>query len=319
MPVSKLKLGTRGSRLALAQAHQIAEALTTASDGAVACEVKPLTTSGDRLTTERLIDAGGKGLFTRELDRALDDKAIDIAVHSLKDVPARLPDGQDFVAFPAREDPREAFVSADGTGLHDLPEGCVIGTASLRRQAQTLLLRPDARIVTFRGNVQTRLDKLAAGQAAGTWLALAGLNRLGLADKAAEIMPVETMCPAPCQGIIAVTARRDRLSDTVLSALNAITDEPTQRAALAERAFLTRLDGSCRTPIAAHLTLNGTSAALHGEVLEEDGTNRYHAADSLDLTGLSSEQAEIALGGLGLQVAETVLDACGGALPKVTG
>ena len=174
-----LRVGTRGSPLALVQARQIAASLEVASGGACRGEIVTFTTSGDQLTTERLINSGGKGLFTRELDAALDRGEVDITVHSLKDVPSVLPDGQRFVAFPEREDPREGFLSPRASNLAGLEKGAKVGTASLRREAQTLSRRPDVEIVTFRGNVATRMRKLEEGLADATYLAMAGLTRLG--------------------------------------------------------------------------------------------------------------------------------------------
>lgn len=306
-----VRLGTRGSPLALAQAQQIADGISSASDGALFAEIVSFTTSGDQLTTERLINSGGKGLFTRELDDALSRGEIDLAVHSLKDVPARLPEGQVFAAFPPREDPRDGFVSKTANSLHDLPPGARLGTASLRREAQALALRPDLDVVTFRGNVQTRLRKLDEGQADATFLAMAGLNRLGYGEAATPI-PIEDMLPAAAQGIIGVVCRED--ADPLLyETLRKLNIADSEAAATAERAFLSLLDGSCRTPIAAHLSAEGGQWRLTGEVLSLRGEQRWRASRTAARTaGLD----ELAL--LGEAVARDILEAAGGDLPRFT-
>ena len=306
-----VRLGTRGSPLALAQAHQIADGISSASDGALFAEIVSFTTSGDKLTTERLINSGGKGLFTRELDDALSRGDIDLAVHSLKDVPALLPEGQVFAAFPPREDPRDGFVSKTANSLRDLPPGARLGTASLRREAQALALRPDLGVVTFRGNVQTRLRKLDEGQADATFLAMAGLNRLGYGDAATPI-PVEDMLPAAAQGIIGVVCRED--ADPLLrETLRKLNNAESEAAAMAERAFLSMLDGSCRTPIAAHLSAEGDTWRLTGEVLSLRGEQRWRASRT---AARSAGPDELAL--LGESVARDILEAAGGDLPRFT-
>ena len=309
-----LRIGTRGSPLALAQAEDVASRLEALSSGVIATELVTFTTTGDKLTTERLINAGGKGLFTRELDRALDDGEIHIGVHSLKDVPSQLPDGHVFVAFPERADPREGFLSATADLLADLPEGAVLGTASLRREAQTRRARPDLKIVPFRGNVQTRMKKLEAGEAAATYLAMAGLSRLGLSHVARPIS-LDDMLSAPCQGIVACTARGGELPEIVMDALTAMTHEPSRQAALAERAFLTTLDGSCRTPIAAHLFHRTDGSALfRGEVLSPDGRESWQA-ERIIAPGFDDG----ALSAAGLAAGEEIRTAAGGALPTFEG
>ena len=303
-----IRLGTRGSPLALAQAHQIAASLKEASGGAIEAEIVTFTTTGDQLTTERLINSGGKGLFTRELDDSLTRGEIDIAVHSLKDVPSLLPAGQVFVAFPEREDPRDGFVSKAATSLRDLPQGARLGTASLRREAQALALRPDLEVVTFRGNVQTRMRKLEEGQADATFLAMAGLRRLGY-DHMATPIPLTDMLPAAAQGIIGVVARDDA-DDELRVALAKLNVAVSEAAATAERSFLTMLDGSCRTPIAAHLSDEGDNWRLTGEVLSVKGDQRWHA------TGTARKNASIAqLADLGREVANQILDSAQGKLP----
>ena len=303
-----IRLGTRGSPLALAQAHQIAASLKAASGGAIEAEIVTFTTTGDKLTSERLINSGGKGLFTRELDESLSLGEIDIAVHSLKDVPSLLPDGQVFVAFPEREDPRDGFVSHSAKSLRELPQGARLGTASLRREAQALALRPDLQVVTFRGNVQTRMRKLEEGQADATFLAMAGLRRLGY-DHMATPIPVTDMLPAAAQGIIGVVSRDDADEElrAVLAKLNVAVSEA---AATAERTFLAVLDGSCRTPIAAHLFDDGDTWRLDGEVLSPKGDQRWTA------TGTAPKSASMAqLAALGRDVANGILDSAKGGLP----
>ena len=237
--------------------------------------VQVLTTSGDRLTGE-LRDFGGKGLFTRELEEALLDGRIDLAVHSMKDVPTV---GHDRLAIPAvfaREDPRDAFISVRFESIEALPEGAVVGTASLRRRAQLARLRPDVTFCLLRGNVQTRLSKLEAGVCDATFLAVAGLNRLGETARIAQAVPVDTMLPAPAQGVIGVEMRRDdRALWDVVAGLN---DRAAELSITAERAFLRALDGNCRTPIAA-LALPGEQVHFRGEVLSPDGALAFAAED----------------------------------------
>lgn len=304
-----LRIGTRGSPLALQQAEQIKQLLEEASSGAVACEIQAFTTSGDRLTTERLIEAGGKGLFTKEIDLAIEAGEVDLAVHSLKDVPSQLPEGQDFVALAPREDSREGFICQTVAAVEDLPEGAVLGTASIRREAQTRLVRPDLKIVPFRGNVQTRLRKLQEGEADATYLAMAGLTRLGL-QHLAQPIALEDMLPSPCQGIVAVTATPGRLAPVVFEALQQITDAASARAAAAERAFLTVLDGSCRTPISGHLFQEGGAYRFVGEVTAPDGQrvweNTVYCSGNADLDDLAAA---------GRAAGEVILEATGGALP----
>jgi hydroxymethylbilane synthase len=303
-----VRLGTRGSPLALAQAHQIAASLKEASGGALEAEIVTFTTTGDKLTSERLVNSGGKGLFTRELDESLSEGSLDLAVHSLKDVPSLLPPGQVFAAFPEREDPRDGFVSRTAKSLRELQQGARLGTASLRREAQALALRPDLQVITFRGNVQTRLRKLEEGQADATFLAMAGLSRLGYADLATPI-PVTDMLPAAAQGIIGVVIRDDA-GDDLRAALAKISVANSEAAATAERAFLTMLDGSCRTPIAAHLFDEGDTWRLTGEVLSVTGDQRWTA------TGTAPRNSSMAqLAQLGRDVAAEIREGAKGNLP----
>ncbi|MEZ5953587.1 MAG: hydroxymethylbilane synthase [Hyphomonas sp.] len=303
-----LRIGTRGSPLALYQANHVAAAIDANSGGAMKGEIVTFTTSGDQLTTERLINSGGKGLFTRELDAALSRGELDLTVHSLKDVPSVLVEGQVFAAFPEREDPRDGFLSPHAASLKDLPEGAKVGTASLRREAQTRALRPDLEIVTFRGNVATRMRKLEEGLADATYLAMAGLTRLGMQDVAHPI-PLTDMLPAAAQGIIGVVVRDDMDSEA-LEIVRSLNHQATYEAAIAERAFLLALDGSCRTPIAAHMFDEGEDWKLVGEVLSMDGAMRW-SAEGLCRKGATDVQLEA----LGKEIARIVRRQAGSKMP----
>jgi hydroxymethylbilane synthase len=270
-----VRIGTRGSPLALAQANMFAALVAEASAGTVATTIHPFTTTGDKILDRPLQDAGGKGLFTKELDRAQEVNDIDVAVHSLKDVTVSLPEHLYLGAFLEREDPRDCLIGPCKT-IADLPQGAVVGSSSLRRQSQILAMRPDLKVVMFRGNVQTRLRKLAEGEAYATILAAAGLRRLGMIDKAAGILDMSEMLPAGGQGIIGVTLRNDA-PDWLKDLASKIDNEAARLAATAERAFLRCLDGSCRTPIAAHFHLTEEGAEMAGEVLADDGSKRWRA------------------------------------------
>ena len=232
----------------------------------------PLKTTGDRVLDRPLADVGGKGLFTKELDEALLAGRIDFAVHSTKDVPTWLPDGLLLAAFLPRADPRDAFIARTAASLAALPAGALIGTASLRRQAQIRHRRPDLRVVPLRGNIGTRLAKLAAGEIDATLLAVAGLTRLGLADRATAILSADEMLPAVGQGAIGITCRAD--DDDCLRLLAAIDDAATALAVRAERAMLAALDGSCRTPIGGYARIAADGALLlDGLVARPDGSH----------------------------------------------
>lgn len=286
-----IRIGTRASPLALAQTEAVRRLLIRhqpdlAAAGAI--EVVPIRTSGDRVQDRTLADLGGKGLFTRELDDAMLAGAIDLAVHSVKDVPTWLPEGIILAAFLPREDPRDALISRDAPSLAALPAGSVVGTASLRRQAQVIWRRPDLRVIPFRGNVETRLAKLAAGEADATLLALAGLRRLGLADRATAVLAADEMLPAVGQGAIGITCRATDKANCEL--LAGIDDARTGHAVAAERAMLAVLDGSCRTPIGGlaetecdgGLWLRGLVARPDGGALVA-GERRGTVADALRL------------------------------------
>lgn len=270
-PARPLKIGTRGSPLALAQAHETRDRLAAAfSLAPEAFEIVVIKVTGDQILDRTLKEIGGKGLFTREIEEALLAGSIDIAVHSMKDMPTLQPEGLILDCHLPREDVRDAFVSPSVARLMDLPQGAVVGSSSLRRRAQLAHRRPDLQLVEFRGNVQTRMKKLADGVAAATFLAMAGLNRLGLADVARSAIDPEEMLPAVAQGAIGIERRA---ADTRVQAmLAAIHDRDTGLRLAAERAFLLRLDGSCQTPIAGLALLDGGSLWLRGEVLRPDGT-----------------------------------------------
>jgi len=277
MTSSLFTLGTRGSPLALVQANEARRRLAEARGweiGKIALRV--IRTSGDAIQDRPLAEAGGKGLFTKEIDAALLAGAIDAAVHSAKDLPTLMPEGVVIVGYLPREDVRDALISALADRVEDLPREATFGAASLRRQAQALRLRPDLRPVLLRGNVETRLRKAESGEVGATLLALAGLKRLGLGDRARAVLDLDTFLPAPGQGAIAITAReRDARA---LEALAAISDSETAAALAAERAFLGELEGSCRTPIAGLARLEGGRLRLRGEVLRTDGSERFSIA-----------------------------------------
>ncbi|MCB1379243.1 MAG: hydroxymethylbilane synthase [Alphaproteobacteria bacterium] len=270
----KLKIGTRGSPLALAQAHETRSRLMAAhalteSD----IEIVVITTTGDRIRDRPLSEIGGKGLFTKEIEEALFAGDIHLAVHSMKDMPAQLPDGLVMAAYLPREDARDAFLSPVVASIDDLPMGATVGSSSVRRAAQLKRLRPDLDVIQFRGNVETRLRKLAEGVAQATFLACAGLNRLGLASKITSIVPIDKMLPAVAQGCIGIECR---VADSVTRGmLDAINHGPTETVVTCERAFLAALDGSCRTPLAGHAVLEGGIIRFRGEALTHDGAHCF--------------------------------------------
>ena len=268
--IERLRIGTRGSPLALAQAHQVAALLARHAAARVGgTEILVIKTTGDQVLDRPLAAIGGKGLFTKEIEEALIDGRIDIAVHSAKDMPTVLPDGLVLAGYLAREDVRDVFISRVADAVEALPRGAKVGTASLRRQALIRRLRPDLAVEVFRGNVQTRLSKLDAGVVDATLLALAGLKRLGLPGIATAILDVETFPPALGQGAIAIETRAGEAP--VAAALAPILDAETGIALAAERGFLGALDGSCRTPIAGLATVAGGLVSLHGLVATPDG------------------------------------------------
>ena len=300
-----MKLGTRGSPLALAQAYETRDRLSLAFDlPPDAFEIVVIKTTGD---DRSLIDAdkplkeiGGKGLFTREIEQELLSGGIDIAIHSMKDMPVLQPAGLVIDCYLPREDVRDAFVSPKVASLGDLPEGATVGTSSLRRKAQVLVAYPHLKVVEFRGNVQTRLKKLEDGVAACTFLAMAGLNRLGKSDVAQAAIEPEVMLPAVAQGAIGIERRADDARAAEM--LSALHDTQTGQRLAAERAFLATLDGSCETPIAALAELDGGTLRLRGEILRPDGSESL----SDDRTAPIEDGAE-----LGRAMAKTLLNEAG--------
>ncbi|UCI30658.1 hydroxymethylbilane synthase [Mesorhizobium sp. B4-1-4] len=283
-----LKIGTRGSPLALAQAHET-QARLMAAHGlpAEAFEIVVISTSGDRIQDRPLSEAGGKGLFTKEIEEALLAGAIDIAVHSSKDMPTQLPEGLELSAFLPREDARDAFVGKAAKSIAELPRGATVGSSSLRRQALIRRMRPDLDVVMFRGNVQTRLRKLDEGVAAGTILAYAGLKRLGLDHVITDLMPLDIFPPAPGQGAIGVETRiGDREVEKMLLAIH---DVPTGQALACERSFLAALDGSCRTPIAGYAAITAGKLSFSGLIISPDGTQSH----AVELQGAAQDAVRI--------------------------
>ena len=279
MGATFLRLGTRGSPLALAQARETRRKLA-ATHGVHedAIEIVVIKTTGDAIVDRPLGEAGGKGLFTKELDAAQLDGSIDIAVHSAKDLPTALPPGLAVAGYLPREDVRDALISPRAANIATLPHGARVGTASLRRAAQLKRLRPDFETPLLRGNVQTRLNKAQAGEIDATLLALAGLKRLGLEDRATAILEISEFLPAVGQGAIAITVRED--DHETRMKLGAILHHDTGVALAAERAFLHALDGSCKTPIAGHARIVDGVLRFSGMVLRMDGSESFEASST---------------------------------------
>jgi hydroxymethylbilane synthase len=265
----RLRLATRGSKLALWQAEAVAAALRAAHPGLPEPEIVTLATTGDRVRDRALAEVGGKGVFTKEIDRLVLEGAADVAVHSMKDVETELSPGIAIAAMLEREDPRDAFLSPLAATIAGLPRGATVGSASIRRRAQLLMVRPDLDIVLLRGNVDTRLAKLAAGEVDATLLAYAGLKRLGRAGEATCILEPDEMLPAAGQGAVGVTCRAD--DGEAIALARAIDHTGTSAEVAAERAVLARLDGSCRTPIAALARVAGARLSLDAMVFSADG------------------------------------------------
>jgi hydroxymethylbilane synthase len=271
---SGLRIGSRGSPLALVQARDVQQRLAAAAGiDAALIEITVIRTTGDVVQDRPLAEAGGKGLFTKEIEEALLAGKIDLAVHSSKDLPTVLPAGLALTGFLPREDPRDAFISRKAKTLQALAPGAVVGTASPRRQALVKRLRPDLSVVTLRGNVETRLRKLDAGAVDATLLAVAGLKRLGLSSAATAILDPDEFLPAVGQGAIGIETRADDAKVRALVAL--IDDADTATALTAERAFLAVLDGSCRTPIGGYATVSGRSLRLRGIIVKPDGSDAF--------------------------------------------
>ena len=285
---ASLRIGTRGSPLALVQARAVRSRLAAAIGvNEETIELVVIRTTGDTIQDRPLADEGGKGLFTKEIEEALLDRRIDLAVHSAKDMPTILPKGLALMACLEREDPRDVFISHKARSLVELPRGASLGTASLRRQAIAKRARPDLRVTPLRGNVETRLRKLDAGEVDATLLALAGLRRLGLVEHITSIMNAEEFLPAVGQGAIGIEARKD---DTrVCDILARIDHAETLIAVACERAFLAALDGSCKTPIAGHATISGDAIQFRGLIARPDGS----AAHDIAGTGSRKDAAMI--------------------------
>jgi hydroxymethylbilane synthase len=295
-PGRPLRIGTRGSPMALRQTALVRDRLIAAHPGlgaAGAVEIVTIRTTGDRVQDRLLAEIGGKGLFTKEIEQALILDAIDLAVHSLKDMETWLPDGLEIGCVLARDDPRDALLSRSAASLASLPAGARIGTASLRRQAQLLRRRPDLSVIPIRGNVNTRLDKLAAGEFEAIVLALCGLERLGKAGLASEILAPEIMLPAVGQGALAIECRAgDEELQQLLAPLH---DAGAAACVRAERAMLAALDGSCRTPIAGLAELAGDRLTIEGLLLQPDGSGEVRGRSSGDVGDAAALGA--ALGG----------------------
>ncbi|GHB37996.1 porphobilinogen deaminase [Pseudovibrio japonicus] len=288
MQTKPIRIGTRGSALALAQAHEtrarLAKAHGLTDDD---FEIVVIKTTGDQIQDRPLSEAGGKGLFTKEIEEALLDKSIDLAVHSSKDMPTVLPDGLGMTAYLPREDVRDAFISPKVEKLTDLPQGAVVGSSSLRRQAQIKRLRPDLDVVMYRGNLQTRLRKLDEGVVDATFLAYAGLRRLGQGDLVTSLMDLEHFLPAVGQGAIGIEARLgDEETARILAPIH---HAETESRLLLERAYLAEMDGSCRTPIAGLSHVEGDRIRFRGEVIKPDGSQTH----TVEGEGLLSDAEEI--------------------------
>jgi hydroxymethylbilane synthase len=269
-----LRIGSRGSPLALVQAREVQSRIAEAVGiDAARIEIEVIRTTGDVVQDRPLAEAGGKGFFTKEIEEALLAGSIDLAVHSSKDLPTILPAGLVLAGFPPREDPRDAFISRKAASLRELPPGTVVGTASPRRQALVKRLRPDVTAAMLRGNVETRLRKLEAGEVDATLLAVAGLKRLGLLAAATAILDPDAFVPAVGQGAIGIETRADDAKTRAL--VEAIDDADTAAAVAAERAFLAVLDGSCRTPIGGHAKIEGGTLRFRGIIVKPDGSEAF--------------------------------------------
>ena len=300
-PKSPLRIGTRGSPLALAQAYETRERLSIAFGLSLdSFEIVVIKTTGDKVLNRPLKEIGGKGLFTKEIEEALLQESIDIAVHSMKDMPVQQPDGLILDTFLPREDVRDAFVSRIHKSFADIPQGATVGTSSLRRKAQLMSKRPDLKIVEFRGNVQTRLKKLDDGVAECTFLAVAGLNRLKMEDIITAPISTDEMLPAVAQGAIGIERREKDIK--VATMLEAIHNSTTGLLLSAERAFLEALDGSCETPIAGLAEFKNENLRFRGEILKTDGSEVYS-----DEQVVSKEDATL----VGIEMAHKLLSQAG--------
>ena len=290
MTASRIRIGTRGSPLALWQANEVKRRLQDVHPklaGEDSVEITVIKTSGDKMQQGPLSEVGGKGLFTKEIEDALLEKSIDIAVHSMKDVPTWLPEGLLIDCLLPRADPRDALIATEARSIADLPLGTTVGTASLRRKAMLLHKRPDLSVVPLRGNVDTRLGRVASGDVDATFLALAGLNRLGRDDVPAAPVPVDEMLPAVCQGIVGIERRES--DETTAALLAPLNDASATVQAVGERELLAGLDGSCRTPIAAYGELNGGDLRFRAAIVRPDGSELLET----ERNGPAAEAAEM--------------------------
>ncbi|WP_409019514.1 hydroxymethylbilane synthase [Brevundimonas vesicularis] len=305
-----LRIGTRRSKLALAQSGMMQRAIgqalgVPAADIEQAVPLVEIVTTGDRIQDRRLLEVGGKALFTKEIEEALLDRRVDIAIHSMKDVPAEQPDGLAIAAVPEREDARDGFISEHFARFADLPRGARLGTASLRRQAQALALRPDLKVEMLRGNVDTRLRRLREGDFDAILLACSGLNRLGLSEVIRERLSLDSFLPAPGQGALAIQTRAEDAAADWTAALN---HTPTALAVAAERGAMLALEGSCRTAIGAHAVIEEGRLALTTEMLSPDGTRRWRRVGQLaDVTATDFERVRA----LGLDLGSQIHAAAG--------
>lgn len=294
-----LRIGTRRSKLALAQSGMMQRAIGRAlgvaeADIETRVPLVEIVTTGDRIQDRRLLEVGGKALFTKEIEEALLDGRVDVAIHSMKDVPAEQPPGLAIAAVPEREDARDGFISDHFATFADLPHGARLGTASLRRQAQALALRPDLKIEMLRGNVDTRLAKLKAGEFDAILLACSGLNRLGLSEVIRERLSLDDFLPAPGQGALAIQTRQGDLGAGWMAALN---HAPTALCVAAERGAMTALEGSCRTAVGAHAHIDGETLRLTTEMLSPDGSARWRRVGDAPVDEAMARALGLRLGG----------------------
>lgn len=294
-----IRIGTRKSKLALWQANYIADKL---KERGIQAQLVKITTQGDKILDTPLAKIGGKGLFVKEIEEAMLKGEIDIAVHSLKDVPTNLPQGLDIVAVPVREDPSDAFVSVKYNSLDELPSGAVLGTSSLRRKSQILRSRPDLQIEDLRGNVDTRLRKLKEGKFDAIILAYAGLKRLGLEDNVKQKLGLDKMIPAVCQGFLGIEARVEDLS--TLEAISFLNDEKSFIRAAAERAFLATLEGGCQVPLGAYCEITDGKISMVGYISDLEGKIFFLDSMTESITENPKKQAE----DLGKNLANKLLD-----------
>lgn len=299
-----IRIGTRGSKLALTQSEWIKEQLEKRHSG-IRVELVKIKTTGDKILDVPLSKVGGKGLFVKEIEEALLESRVDVAVHSMKDVPARLPDDLMLSTFPPREDPSDALISGEQQPLDQLPEGARVGTSSLRRGAQLLHLRPDLTLVSLRGNVDTRLKKLKSGDLQAVILASAGLNRLGLSSLITQTIPFHQLLPAVGQGALGLEVRRG--DQKTIGLLDFLNHEDTQTAVAAERAFLKTLEGGCQVPMAGFARVKGDTLSFEGLVAELDGSKIYRET----VTG-NRDDAEA----MGIEAAKGLLASGAGAVLK---